>query len=171
MQHLMQKVPPPAWPAFKALVADMRDAPTFEEGQRRLQHLLDQYQGTFPEACRCLPDDAEASLNHLKVAPRYRQYMRTSHLAEWAFEEERHRTKVIPHLWAEASLVQRVFAVLIRVRSLAFPEKKGLDHAYVEARLADAPREERERVVQLRAWAAAQRQQSAPSEVPDDIPY
>jgi hypothetical protein len=65
MQNLMQKVPPQSWPAFKALVADLRDAPTFEEGHRRLQALLAQYQGTFPEACRCLADDAEASLNHL----------------------------------------------------------------------------------------------------------
>jgi transposase-like protein len=103
MQNLHQKVPPQAWPAFKALVADMRDAPTFEEGQRRRQHLLVQYRDTFPEACRCLEEDAEASLNHLKVPMRHRQYVRTSNLAERAFEEERRRTTVIPHLWDEAS--------------------------------------------------------------------
>jgi transposase-like protein len=115
MQNLMQKVPPQAWPAFKALVGDMRDAPTYAEGQRRLHHLIEQYQDTFPEACRCLADDAEASLHHLKVPARHRQYVRTSNLAERAFEEERRRTKVIPHLWDEASLVKLVFAVLIRV--------------------------------------------------------
>ena len=115
MQNLHEKVPPQAWPTFKALVADMRDAPTFEEGQRRQQALLAYYQNTFPEACRCLEDDAEASLNHLKVPARHRQYVRTSNLAERAFEEERRRTKVIPHLWDEASLVKLVFAVLIRV--------------------------------------------------------
>jgi putative transposase len=115
MQNLMQKVPPQAWPAFKALVVDMRDAPTFEEGQRRCQHLIAQYQDAFPEACRCLADDAEASLNHLKVPTRHRQYVRTSNLAERAFEEERRRTKVIPHLWDEASLGKLVFAVLMRV--------------------------------------------------------
>ena len=103
MQHLAQKVPPQAWPAFKALVADLRDAPTFDEGQRRLPPLIEQYQATFPEACRCLADESEASLNHLKVPRRHRQYVRTSNLAERAFEEERRRTKVIPHLWDEAS--------------------------------------------------------------------
>jgi len=72
-------------------------------------------QETFPEACRCLADDAEASLNHLKVPTWHRQYVRTSNLAERAFEEERRRTRVIPHLWDEASLVKRVFAVLMRV--------------------------------------------------------
>ena len=89
--------------------------PTFEEGQRRQQALLAQYQETFPEACRCLADDAEASLNHLKVPARHRQYVRTSNLAERAFEEDRRRTKVIPHLWDEGSVVKLVFAVLIRV--------------------------------------------------------
>jgi transposase-like protein len=115
MQNLEQKVPPQAWPAFKALVADMREAPTFEEGQRRFERLVAAYQGTFPEACRCLADDTEASLNHLKVPLRHRQYVRTSNLAERAFEEERRRTKGLPHLGDEASLVKLVFAVLIRV--------------------------------------------------------
>jgi putative transposase len=114
-QNLPQKVPPQAWPACKALIADMRDAPTFAKGQRRQQALLAQYRDTFPAACRCLEDDAEASLNHLKVPARHRQYVRTSKLAERAFEEERRRTKVIPHLWDAASLVTLVFAVLIRV--------------------------------------------------------
>ena len=111
----MQKGPPQAGPAFKALVADLRDAPPFEEGQRRLHHVIEHYPDSFPEACRCLADASEASLHHLKVPLRHRQYVRTSNLAERAFEEERRRTKVIPHLWDAASLVRRVFAVLMRV--------------------------------------------------------
>jgi putative transposase len=42
MQSLAAHLPAPAWPSFKALVADMRDAPTFEEGQRRFHGLLEQ---------------------------------------------------------------------------------------------------------------------------------
>jgi putative transposase len=34
-QPLMSTVPPLAWPACNALGADLRDAPTFAEGQRR----------------------------------------------------------------------------------------------------------------------------------------
>jgi putative transposase len=115
MQNLQQKVPPQAWPEFKALVADMRDAPTVPEAERRRQLIVTRYQRDFPEACRCLLDDAEASLNHLYVPQRHQQYVRTSNLAERAFEEERRRTKVIPHLWDEGSVVKLVFAVLIRV--------------------------------------------------------
>jgi len=114
-QNLQQKVPPQAWPEFKALVADMRDAPTVTEAERRRQLMVNRYQRDFPEACRCLLDDAEASLNPLYVPQRHQQYVRTSNLAERAFEEERRRTKGIPHLWDEGSVTKLVFAVLIRV--------------------------------------------------------
>jgi transposase-like protein len=115
MQNLQQQVPPQAWPECKALVMDMRDAPTVTAAEQRRQAIVPRYQRDFPEACRCLLDDAEASLNHLYVPQRHQQYVRTSNLAERAFEEERRRTKVIPHLWDEGSVVKLVFAVLIRV--------------------------------------------------------
>jgi transposase-like protein len=115
MQNLQQKVPAGAWPEFKALVIDMRDAPTREKAEERRDAIVARYQREFPEACRCLLDDAEASLNHLAVPQRHQQYVRTSNLVERAFVEERRRTKVIPHLFAEESLVNLVFGVLIRV--------------------------------------------------------
>lgn len=109
------KGPPAGLASVQGLGAERQDAPPFDEGQRRLPQLIEQYQDTFPEACRCLADDSEARLNHLKGPPRHRQYGRTSNLAERAFAEERRRTKVIPHLGDDASLVKLVFAVLIRV--------------------------------------------------------
>jgi putative transposase len=115
MQNLQQKVPALAWPEFKALVVDMRDAPTREKAEERREQIVAQHQREFPEACRCLLDDAEASLNHLPVPQRHQQYVRTSNLVERAFVEERRRTKVIPHLFDEGSLVNLVYGVLIRV--------------------------------------------------------
>jgi transposase-like protein len=115
MQNLQQKVPALAWPEFKALVVDMRDAPTPEKAEERRAAIVAQYQREFPEACRCLLEDAEASLHHLAVPQRHQQYVRTSNLVERAFVEERRRTKVIPHLFDESSLVNLVFGVLIRV--------------------------------------------------------
>jgi putative transposase len=115
MKNLQQKVPDQAWPAFKTLVVDMRDAPSRKKAEERRDQIVALYQREFPEACRCLLEDAEASLNHLEVPQRHQQYVRTSNLAERAFVEERRRTKVIPHLQDERSLVQLVFAVLIRV--------------------------------------------------------
>jgi transposase-like protein len=106
---------PPAWPEFKALVADMPDAPTVTAAEPRRQAIVTRYQRDLPAACRCLVDDAEASLNHLYVPQRHQPYVRTANLAERAFEEERRRTKGIPHRWDEGSVVKLVFAVLIRV--------------------------------------------------------
>jgi transposase-like protein len=114
-QNLPQKVPAVAWPEFKALVVDLRDAPTREKAEERRDAIVERYQREFPAACRCLLDDAEASLNHLAVPQRHQQYVRPSNLVERAFVEERRRTKVIPHLFDEGSLVNLVFGVLIRV--------------------------------------------------------
>jgi putative transposase len=115
MQNLQQKAPAQAWPEVKALLVDMRDAPTREKAEQRREAIVDRYQREFPELCRCLLDDADASLTHLAVPQRHQQYIRTSNLVERAFVEERRRTKVIPHLWTEGSLVHLVFGVLIRV--------------------------------------------------------
>jgi putative transposase len=115
MQNFQQKVPAQAWPEVKALLVDMRDAPSREKAEKRRDAIVEGYQREFPELCRCLLDDAEANLNHLAVPKRHQQYVRTSNLVERAFVEERRRTKVIPHLWAEGSLVHLVFGVLIRV--------------------------------------------------------
>jgi transposase-like protein len=115
MRNLQDKVPPQAWPEFKALVIDVRDAPTFKKGEQRMQALVEAYKDIFPEACRCLQDDMLASLNHLNVPVRHRPLVRTTNLVERTFVEERRRTKTIPHLWDEKSAIKLVFATLIRV--------------------------------------------------------
>lgn len=115
MQNLQQKVPEAEWKTLKAELEDIRDAPSFDKGQQRLQEFIARYAGRFPEAGRCLDDDWQASLNHLHFPLRHRLYIRTTNLIERTFVEERRRTKTIPHLWDQASLLRLVFAVLSRV--------------------------------------------------------
>ena len=115
IQNLAQKGLPQAWPTCKALGIDRRNTPSIAEGQRRLQHLLAQYQRTLPEACKCLEEDVAPSLNHRQVPARHQQYVRPSNLAKRAFAEERRRTKGMPPLWDAGRLLQRSFAVLMRV--------------------------------------------------------
>ena len=85
-------------------------------------------------------DDAEASLNPLSVPQRHQQYVRTSNLAERAFEEERRRTKVIPHLWDEGSVTKLVFAVLLRV-SERWGKKCFSEFAHQQIRSLRRPRQ------------------------------
>jgi transposase-like protein len=73
MQNFQQKVPARAWPEVKALLMEMRDAPSREKAEHRRAAILEQYQREFPELCRCLLDDAEASLNHLALPQRHQQ--------------------------------------------------------------------------------------------------
>jgi len=115
MRNLEAKVPPAVWPEFKALVQEIRDASSVELARAQLQAVVGQYQHELPEACRCLLDDAEASLRHLRVLRRHRQYVRTTNLIERTFVEQRRRTKVIPHFWDQQDLIKLVFGTLIRV--------------------------------------------------------
>lgn len=115
MQNLQSKVPPAAWPEFKAMICQVRDAGSVEQARRHVGEALACYERELPEACRCLKDDLEASINHLHVLPRHRPRVRTTNLVERAFEEQRRRTKVIPHLWDETSAVRLLFAVLTQV--------------------------------------------------------
>jgi transposase-like protein len=73
MQNCQHKVPPRAWPEGKALLGEMRAAPTREQAEQGREALVDQYQREFPEWCRCLLDDAAASLNPLVVPQRQQQ--------------------------------------------------------------------------------------------------
>jgi transposase-like protein len=115
LPNLQPKVPAQAWSEVKALLVDMRAAPTQEKGEKRRAAIVERSQREFPEFCRCLLDDAKASLNPLAVPKRPHQDVRTSNLVERACVEERRRTKAIPQLWTEGSLVHLVFGVLIRV--------------------------------------------------------
>jgi hypothetical protein len=42
-------------------------------GLERGEAIVEQYQRELPEACRCLLDDAQASLNHLLGPQRHQQ--------------------------------------------------------------------------------------------------
>ena len=114
-QNCQQKVPAQAWPEVKAVLGEMRAAPSQEKGEKRRKAIVERYQREFPELCRCLLEDAEASRNHLVVPKRHQPYVRTSNLVERAFVEERRRTKVLPHLWTAGSFVHLVFGGLLRV--------------------------------------------------------
>ena len=92
----------------------MRDALDFETTHQCLDQIVRNYQASYPELCRCLTDDREASLNHLQVPHRHRRHVRTVNLVERSFVERRRRTKVVPNLWQEKQLTKLVFAVLIR---------------------------------------------------------
>jgi putative transposase len=146
MRNCQQKVPPDAWTEIKPLIEDIRDAPTYKKGEERCLTFIHAYQETYPELCRCLSDDMEASLNHLHVPSRHRIHVRTTNRVERSFVEERRRTKITGGLWDEKSLIKLVFAVLIRLndrwskKQFSDVEQIKLKHLRKEWRL-DTPTE------------------------------
>lgn len=115
MRNLEAKVPGPIWEEFKPLLREVRDASNLEQAQAQVDSIVQQYEKELPEACRCLLDDCEASLQHLRLPRRHRQYVRTTNLIERTFVEQRRRSKVIPHFWDQKDLIKLVFGTLIRV--------------------------------------------------------
>lgn len=116
MRNLEAKVPSKElWEKFKRLLWEVRDAATFDQGKAQIEKIVEQYERELPEACRCLLDDWEASLQHLKLPRRHRRYVRTTNLIERTFVEQRRRSKVIPHFWDKKDLVKLVFGTLVRV--------------------------------------------------------
>ena len=91
------------------------DAGTYEQGQQLAQMVIVKYERIYPSAIACLKDDLEASLNHLKLPSRMRLLVRSSNGLERMFEEERRRSKIIPHFFGEKPCLKLMFAVLDRV--------------------------------------------------------
>ncbi len=114
MRNLETKIPAERWLEVKAELVAIRDAPTRPAGEQAAQAFLATYGAEFPAAAKCLSEDLEALLNHLRLPWRLRKFVRTTNLVERSFEEERRRSKVLPRFFTEQSCLKLVFATLIR---------------------------------------------------------
>ena len=131
MQNLSNKVPADEWQDVKQELLAIRDAPSWAAGKKLAEAFCEKYASKYPSLVRCLKDDLEASLNHLKLPVRHRKSVRTTNLVERSFEEERRRSKVIPQFLTEKAALKLVFAVLVRAsrrwQRVRFTEK-DLEH-------------------------------------------
>ena len=114
MANVLKKVPEDIKPQVKAQLQDIRDAPSYSAGQRRIRRLIDEYEAAYPSAIKSLKRDMEASLTHLKMPRKHQRSIRTTNLVERSFEEERRRSKVIPRFRTERECLKLVFGVLWR---------------------------------------------------------
>lgn len=117
MQNFSSKVPEILWPDIKAELTSIRDAANYEQGCQVAYEFIEKYEDRFPSLVKAFKEDLQALLNHLKLPPRHRRYVRTTNLIERSFEEERRRTKIIPGFMTEKAALKLVFSVLIRAAS------------------------------------------------------
>jgi putative transposase len=83
------------------------------DGKARLQALVDELERAgYASAARCLADDLEALVVHLRYPLRHRKRWRSTNLLERTLGEVKRRTKVIGRFPGEESCLSLVWAVL-----------------------------------------------------------
>jgi len=91
----------------------LNQATGVKDGKLRLQVLIsDLEHGGYEAAARCLTDDLDALVVHLRYPLRHRNRWRSTNLLERSLGEVRRRTKVIGRFPGETSCLSLVWAVL-----------------------------------------------------------
>jgi putative transposase len=89
------------------------DAISANDAKQRLQALVDELDnGGFSAAARCLADDLDALVVHLRYPTRHRRRWRSTNLLEQSLGEVKRRTKVMGRFPGEDSCLTLVWAVL-----------------------------------------------------------
>jgi transposase-like protein len=89
------------------------DATNERDGKQRLQALVDELdQAGYTAAAKCLTDDLDALVVHLRYPTRHRRRWRSTNLLERSLAEVKRRTKVIGRFPGETSCLTLVWAVL-----------------------------------------------------------
>jgi putative transposase len=89
------------------------DAINEHDAKQRLQALVDQLdKGGFTAAAKCLADDLDALVVHLRYPTRHRRRWRSTNLLERSLGEVKRRTKVMGRFPGEESCLTLVWAVL-----------------------------------------------------------
>ena len=89
------------------------DATGERDGKQRLQALVDEFDvAGYTAAAKCLADDLDALVVHLRYPTRHRRRWRSTNLLERSLAEVKRRTKVIGRFPGETSCLTLVWAVL-----------------------------------------------------------
>jgi putative transposase len=93
--------------------AALTDATSVKDGKLRLQVLISELEHRgYESAARCLADDLDALVVHLRYPLRHRERWRSTNLLERSLGEVKRRTKVIGRFPGESSCLTLVWAVL-----------------------------------------------------------
>jgi putative transposase len=86
------------------------DAINEQDAKQRLQALVDQLDGAgFTAAAKCLADDLDALVAHLRYPPRHRRRWRSTNLLERSLGEVKRRTKVMGRFPGQTSCLTLVW--------------------------------------------------------------
>jgi transposase-like protein len=100
---------------IKRKIKAIYDAPGRQTADPLAIAFIEAYAGEYPHMIKCFQADLEACLAHLEFPAGHRRYIRTTHLIEPAFAEQKRRTKGIPAPINEKGAMKLVYGTLIRV--------------------------------------------------------
>jgi putative transposase len=114
LRNLLAKLPERERERVRAAYWQALDDATGErDGKQRLQGLVDQLEKAgYTAAAKCLADDLDALVVHLRYPTRHRRRWRSTNLLERSLGEVKRRTKVIGRFPGETSCLTLVWAVL-----------------------------------------------------------
>jgi len=114
LRNLLAKLPEPQRDRIRqAYWQALDDAIDERDGRQRLQGLVDELDGAgYTAAAKCLADDLDALVVHLRYPTRHRRRWRSTNLLERSLAEVKRRTKVIGRFPGETSCLTLVWAVL-----------------------------------------------------------
>jgi putative transposase len=114
VRNLLAKLPEPQRDRVRqAYWQALDDAINQRDAKQRLQALVDELdKGGFGSAARCLADDLDALVVHLRYPTRHRRRWRSTNLLERSLGEVKRRTKVMGRFPGEDSCLTLVWAVL-----------------------------------------------------------
>jgi putative transposase len=114
VRNLLAKLPErEREPVRQAYWRALDDATDERDGAQRLQALVDELdEAGYTAAARCLADDLDALVVHLRYPTRHRRRWRSTNLLERSLAEVKRRTKVIGRFPGETSCLTLVWAVL-----------------------------------------------------------
>jgi hypothetical protein len=93
--------------------SSLSEATGVKDAKLRLQVLISELEhGGYESAARCLSDDLDALVVHVRYPLRHRERWRSTNLLEGSLGEVRRRTKVMGRFPGESSCLSLVWAVL-----------------------------------------------------------
>jgi transposase-like protein len=102
------------WPQVKSEASGVYTAANVETVRLLRDGFVERWRKRFPTAVACFEEDFEACVAHLVFPVTHRKAIRTTNLLERLFEEDRRRTKVLPHAFGERPMLKLMFAAVIR---------------------------------------------------------
>jgi putative transposase len=114
VRNLLAKLPEPQRERVRAAYWQALDDTVDErDGKQRLKALVDELEAAgYTAAAKCLADDLDALVVHLRYPTRHRRRWRSTNLLERSLAEVKRRTKVIGRFPGETSCLTLVWAVL-----------------------------------------------------------